>query len=149
MSRFTCTRRLTFCAGHRIAQHESKCAHLHGHNYVAWIKCGARNLDRAGRVVDFGVIKERVGGWIDKNWDHGMILEESDRAAVALAEAFSARVSVRQKLYLMDAPPTAENMAAELFRAAQPLLEPAGVDVLCVRLDETENCSAEWHPWTP
>ena len=47
----TCTRRLTFCAGHRVLGHESKCAHPHGHNYVVYVTAEAEQLDDVGRVM--------------------------------------------------------------------------------------------------
>jgi len=75
---FTCTRRIQFCAGHRVAGHENKCNNLHGHNYVAFITAQAHNLDNLGRVVDFSVLKDIIGGWIDDNWDHGLILWRED-----------------------------------------------------------------------
>ena len=76
-STVTCTRRLEWDAMHRIPRHESKCAAFHGHRYAAELTCLAP-LDDRGRVIDFGVVKERVGGWIDENWDHTAILQRDD-----------------------------------------------------------------------
>ena len=56
----TCTRRLEWDAMHRIPRHESKCAAFHGHRYAAEITCSAPELDDLGRVVDFGVVAQRV-----------------------------------------------------------------------------------------
>mgnify|MGYP003644474153 CR=1 FL=1 len=135
----TCTRRIQFCAGHRVFRHEGKCAHLHGHNYVAYITAEADRLDSVGRVIDFSVLKDLVGGWIEKHWDHGFILAEVDLAAI---EAVSKIVP--QKLYLMKSNPTAENIANHLLHDIAPkLLKQYGVIVTKVVIDETENCSAE------
>ncbi len=41
----TATRRVQFCAGHRVHRHESKCRNLHGHNYVAFFTAEAERLD--------------------------------------------------------------------------------------------------------
>ncbi len=95
-----CTRRLQFCCGHRVMRHESKCAHLHGHNYVAFFTASAQ-LDDVGRVIDFSVIKERVGGWIDEFWDHGFVLNEEDEGAIQSVSNFAPKDEVEQKLYLM------------------------------------------------
>ena len=62
----TATRRLQFAAGHRVHGHEGKCRHLHGHNFVVFLTAAAENLDAVGRVIDFGVLKERIGGWIER-----------------------------------------------------------------------------------
>lgn len=137
MTEFECTRRIQFCAGHRIRGHESKCAHLHGHNYVALVTARAPNLDKLGRVVDFSVLKEVVGGWIDAAWDHGLVLWKED------VEAISAAALLKdQKLYLLPKNPTAENMAEHLLLKARTLLKGT-VEVTRVRLWETENCYAE------
>jgi 6-pyruvoyltetrahydropterin/6-carboxytetrahydropterin synthase len=149
----TCTRRIQFCSGHRLLNHESKCAHLHGHNYVAFITCQAAKLDEVGRVIDFSCIKEAIGGWIDQNWDHGFILHREDPNVLMMMSADLGRLpqtvegavaKIRaQKLYLMDRNPTAENMAAYLLYIGNQLLEGYGVKVVKVVLFETENCYAE------
>jgi 6-pyruvoyltetrahydropterin/6-carboxytetrahydropterin synthase len=147
MSRITCTRRIQFCAGHRVAGHENKCAHLHGHNYVALVTAEAEQLDSVGRVVDFSVLKERVGGWIDERWDHGMILWEDDGCVSGNVETIKrlGPCDAPQKLYLMPSNPTAENMAAHLGAVICPqLLADVGVRVVEIVLWETENCYATW-----
>jgi 6-pyruvoyltetrahydropterin/6-carboxytetrahydropterin synthase len=137
----TCTRRLEWDAMHRIPLHESKCRAFHGHRYVAEITCAIPELDDLGRVVDFGVVKEKVGGWIDDNWDHTAILMRSDPAAPPIAEA-NARFG--RPVYWTDRAPTAEVIVAELAVHAQRLLADTGVTVVRIRLWETPNGSAEW-----
>lgn len=136
----TCTRRLEWDAMHRIPMHESKCRAFHGHRYVAEITCLAE-LDSLGRVVDFGVVKQLVGGWIDQHWDHTAILMEGDPEAAPIAEA-NARLG--RPVYWMKTHPTAENVVAELAGIAQGLLTETGVTVVSIRLWETPNGSAEW-----
>ena len=137
----TCTRRLEWDAMHRIPRHESKCRAFHGHRYAAEITCSAQALDGLGRVIDFGVIKEKVGAWIDIHWDHTAILMRDDPEAAPIAEA-NARLG--RPVYWLDASPTAENIVAELAKVAQELLRPHGVTVERIRLWETPNGSAEW-----
>jgi len=139
----TCTRRLEWDAAHRIPRHESRCKAWHGHRYAAEITCAAPELDVLGRVVDFGVIKERVGNWIDANWDHTALLQVGDDDPAVQALAASNEASGRP-VYWMDGPPTAENIVSELARIAQDLLVESGVRVEAIRLWETPNCSAEW-----
>ena len=137
----TCTRRLEWDAMHRIPLHESKCKAFHGHRYAAELTCSADHLDSLGRVVDFGVIKQIVGAWIDDNWDHTAILMRGDPEAGILAEA---NERLGRPVYWMDAHPTAENIVEELGRVANRLLAGTGVTVVRIRLWETPNCSAEW-----
>src|SRR6185436_17614711 len=90
----SCTRRIEWDAMHRIPRHESVCKAYHGHRYSADITCEAP-LDELGRVVDFGVIRDRVGGWIQARWDHTAILMEGDPdpSAAVVAEANAATAS--------------------------------------------------------
>jgi 6-pyruvoyltetrahydropterin/6-carboxytetrahydropterin synthase len=137
----TCTRRIEWDAMHRIPLHESKCSAFHGHRYVAEITCVADALDALGRVVDFGVLKERVGGWVDRHWDHTAILMRDDPEALAVAHA---NERLGRPVYWLACHPTAENIVAELAQVAQALLQDTGITVLRIRLWETPNCSAEW-----
>lgn len=143
----TCTRRLQFAAGHRVKNHESKCAHLHGHNYVVEVTAMG-DLDSIGRVLDFSVLKQLVGGWIETNWDHGFILWSQDSEAIAAIcemerQMQKAKPGWAQKCHLMPSNPTAENMAAYLLNVVGPkVLAGTGVRLVEVLVRETENCSA-------
>ncbi|MCA9541511.1 MAG: 6-carboxytetrahydropterin synthase [Myxococcales bacterium] len=143
MSEITCIRRLEWDALHRIPGHEGACRAWHGHRYAAEIHCVAPALDACGRVVDFGVIKQRVGGFINARWDHTALLMrgDPDPTAEAIAKANEAQ---GRPAFWFDAPPSAETIVAELARIAAELLADTGVRVVRVRLWETPNGSAEW-----
>jgi 6-pyruvoyltetrahydropterin/6-carboxytetrahydropterin synthase len=132
-----CTRRLTFAAGHRLLGHAGKCRHPHGHNYAVEIMAEG-SLDQQGRVIDFGVIKEQVGGWIDAQLDHAFIVHAED---VQLVDALKG-----EKIYQLRGNPTAENIAEHLLSVSQDLLLPHGVRVRRVRVYETDNCYADAMP---
>ena len=137
----TCTRKIHFCAGHRVYQHESKCAHPHGHQYCAEITATASDLDHLGRIIDFSVLKDSIGSWIDRNWDHGFLLWQDDplESIWRSHEAFGGC-----KWYMMPTNPTAENIAKHLLHDICPmLLDGFDVTVIKVRIDETPNCYAE------
>jgi len=135
----TAVRRITFCAGHRLMKHEGSCAHVHGHNYTVLFHAQADQLDPVGRVIDFGVLKMRLGGWIEQHWDHGFICSKDDR------EVLDALSTVPgQKLYVLDAPPSAENLAGYLLHTVAPReLADTGVRIVRVQLWETENCHVD------
>jgi 6-pyruvoyltetrahydropterin/6-carboxytetrahydropterin synthase len=150
MAKITCTRRIQFCAGHRVMGHENKCANLHGHNWVALITAEADALDSVGRIVDFSVLKERYGRWIDDRWDHGMILRLEDPWALVIENASeavdpgrSAFRDLKTKLFLMEANPTSENLARFLLDSGVDLMKGTGVTIVKVRLYETENCYSD------
>lgn len=135
----TAVRRIQFCAGHRVWKHEHRCANLHGHNYVVFFHAAAERLDDVGRVIDFGVLKDRLGGWIQDHWDHGFICCRGDEEALAAMKAMS-----KQKLFILDSNPTTENMARYLLTTVGPeMLADTGVRLTRVVLWETENCYAD------
>jgi len=135
----TAVRRITFCAGHRLMKHEGHCAHLHGHNYIVLFHAQADDLDPVGRVIDFGVLKMRLGGWIETHWGHGFICCKDDREVLDALSTIPG-----QKLYVLDENPTAENLARHLLEIVAPReLAGTGVRVVRIQLWETENCHVE------
>lgn len=137
--RIRCTRRLEFDAAHRVMEHESKCKHLHGHRYVIEATFEAQQLDALDRVIDFGVIKQVLGEWVDVNWDHTTILNERDKALGNAIESFT-----HQRIYWLNGNPTAEKMAAHLFSEICPsLFRETDVQCVALRLYETPNCYAD------
>ena len=133
----TCTRQVHFCAGHRVYGHENKCAHLHGHNYTVQIEAHGK-LDGIGRVIDFSVLKEKIGGWIDRMWDHGFLLWNQDHEALDVMRGMK-----HQRVYPMRLNPTAENIAAFLLEVVCPdELAGTGVIVKKITVWETPNCYA-------
>lgn len=135
----TCTRKLEFDAAHRIINHESKCKMLHGHRYVLEATFAAKNLDNLGRVIDFGVIKEVLGKWIDDNLDHNTILSIHDK----IMGDEIAKIT-GQKIYYLSVNPTAENIANHIFTEICPqLFADKAVQCVSVRLYETPNCYSD------
>jgi 6-pyruvoyltetrahydropterin/6-carboxytetrahydropterin synthase len=133
-------RRIQFCSGHRVMGHEGKCSHLHGHNYVVFFHAAAHDLDRVGRVIDFNVLKDKLGTWIDANWDHGFIYCQDD----AQMAAIYAQQAAGHKHFVLPGNPTAENMARYLLEEVGPQqLRGTGAQLVKVVLWETENCYAE------
>lgn len=131
-----------FCAGHRVHGHESKCAHLHGHNYRVHFTIAPdnRQLDMVGRVLDFSVIKTRLCEWLEREWDHKFLVWEHDPIGFHLVDIDTAGV-VRVPFN-----PTAENMAEFLVKVVGPQqLVGTGAKLTRVRIDETRKCSATYY----
>jgi len=138
--KITCTRIIEFDAAHRVMNHESKCATLHGHRYKVEIFAEAPELDSIGRVIDFSVLKEKVGGWVDNFWDHNSIICSEDRKTI------NALMSIPRKkdVFIAEFNPTAENMADYLLNDVCPkLLANSGIIVSKIRIYETPNCFSE------
>jgi 6-pyruvoyltetrahydropterin/6-carboxytetrahydropterin synthase len=127
------TREIAFCYGHRLLNYGGKCRHLHGHNGRAVIVLEAPVLDGRGMLVDFAEIKTKVQRWIDENLDHNMLLCRDDPLLNVLLER-------GERVFVMDANPTAENIARLIFDKAVE----AGLPVAEVTLWETANCHAAY-----
>lgn len=159
---FTVIRSHEICAGHRVVGHESKCRHLHGHNYVFHFHVAPKPLDGAsvkgdpldqvGRVIDFSVVKSTLCEWLENNWDHRFLHWEKDeliRGVIGLVEndnreGFVPRDQV-DHFYnsFVELPfnPTAENLAQYMVEVIGPqLLDEHGVELVECRIEETSKC---------
>lgn len=136
------TRRFEWDAAHRVLGHEGKCRHLHGHRYVGEVTVEAPALDHLGRVIDFSVIKERVGKWIDIYWDHNALFHRED-PMVQQPQIYFSQNGRDPFLMPIGENPTAENIACYLFGMCQTLLLHP-LRVVRVRIYETPNCWADY-----
>ena len=138
MTQITAVRFHDISVGHTVTGHESKCAHLHGHNYRIHFKIAAKKgLDDVGRVLDFSVIKLILCEWLETYWDHKFLVNELDPRAGQLKELDPRGV------VLVGWNPTAENMADFLLNALGPQILPNHVELVWVKVEETYKCSVE------
>jgi 6-pyruvoyltetrahydropterin/6-carboxytetrahydropterin synthase len=140
------TRRLEFDAGHRIPGHASHCRHLHGHRYALEVTLSGDIIAKEGApdqgmVMDFAEVGTIAWHHLVQAWDHAFLVYEKDTAVVEFLNSLP-----DHKTVILNAPPTAENLALEAFR----ILEAAYRDVYGnrlrlerVRLYETPNCWAD------
>lgn len=125
-----------FSYGHRVYGHESKCAHLHGHNGRVHFTVEG-DLDSIGRVMDFSVIKTKLCEWVEEKWDHKFLVWIDDPLAIKL------KMEDREGVVLVPFNPTAELMAQHLLSVVGPSqLEGTGVRLVEVTMEETRKCSA-------
>jgi 6-pyruvoyltetrahydropterin/6-carboxytetrahydropterin synthase len=129
--------------GHRVHGHESKCAHLHGHNYRITFTCKAapdhRQLDDVGRVIDFAAVKELLCMWLEEQWDHKMLIWMHDPMLHKLMQLDPAGVVAT------PFNPTAENMAEYLVNVIGPSqLGGTGIRLVSCTVEETRKCSASY-----
>jgi len=125
--------------GHRVVGHESKCRHLHGHNYRIHFVCSASELDPLGRVIDFSEIRDRLCMWLEEHWDHRMMIWSED----PLLPEFQRLVP--GDLCIVPFNPTAEQIAIHLVSVVGPeQLKGSGITLLECRVEETRKCSAAY-----
>ena len=105
---YSVTKRLDFCYGHRLLDHDGVCKRPHGHNAVVEFEIRADALDARNMVTDFTDIKRAMMGWIERELDHRMILRHDD-PLVALLRGLG------EPVYVLESNPTAERIARLLF----------------------------------
>jgi 6-pyruvoyltetrahydropterin/6-carboxytetrahydropterin synthase len=129
--------------GHRVYGHESKCAHLHGHNYRFHFTVRPKiGLDNLGRVIDFGVVKERLVVWLEKEWDHRMMLWDCDPIRYLLHQNETYGIK-DNSVVIVPFNPTAENIAEYFLEEIAPMLfKDDDVYLHSLTIDETAKCSA-------
>jgi 6-pyruvoyltetrahydropterin/6-carboxytetrahydropterin synthase len=140
------TRRLEFDAGHRIPDHRSQCRHLHGHRYAIEITLSGTILEATGNpengmVMDFSRIKQLANDHVVDAWDHAFLAYRGDAALVAFLGSLPGHKTV-----LLDAVPTAENLASIAFRLLAPVYQATygnRLQLERVRIYETPNCWAD------
>lgn len=168
---YTVIRSHEICAGHRVVGHESKCRHLHGHNYKFHFKVapkrvesenyipGAKGfsvegkLDNVGRVIDFSVVKTTLCQWLEDNWDHKFLAFEKDPLIRALYYATPTDINAtlydmytfQQSVVFLPFNPTAENLAAYMVDVIGPqLLDEHGVQLVECTIEETSKCHVNY-----
>ncbi len=127
------TKQIHFCYGHRLLRYDGECRHLHGHNGKVEIEVASEDLDYRGMVVDFGDITKVIKSWIDQQLDHKMLLCKEDPLLQVLNE-------LKEPCFVMDANPTAENIAKLIYDYAVS----QGLPVSEVRLWETATSFASY-----
>lgn len=150
------------CAGHRVVGHESKCRHLHGHNYkfhfhvqpkpLDGISVKGDPLDQVGRVIDFSVVKSTLCDWLENNWDHRFLHWEEDKLMLGIAGLIEDSnrpgfIEAKDEIHFFDSlvslpfNPTAENLAAYMVEVIGPrLLDEHGVELVKCTIEETSKC---------
>lgn len=122
--------------GHRVARHESKCRHLHGHRYRVTVTImGPVKADGSaehGMVIDFSRIKDALMV-IHDAYDHRFLLGADDPLVDSMRDL--------PGVVVLDDQPTAENLAALFARQLTNLLAP--LTVVSVSVQETTSCTAE------
>lgn len=154
--------RHNFESGHRLPHLEGKCQSLHGHSFWAEVTIEAQGRLHEGIAVEYGEAKAFLRGWVDDNWDHGLILGDADPLLPVL-EQHGKVYTVHQVASgrVVQWWPTVENLAAHLGMIVDRWCtdhnrDPGRGDlpvIRCtrVRIQETQVNAAEWsaspHLW--
>jgi 6-pyruvoyltetrahydropterin/6-carboxytetrahydropterin synthase len=140
------TRRLEFDAGHRIPSHNSQCRHLHGHRYAIEITLSGdiitdEGVAEQGMVMDYAEVKRIAKTALVDEWDHAFLVYSGDLPVLQFLRSLE-----NHKTVVLDAPPTAENLALTAFQILDAAYQDHYGNHLSleqVRLFETPNCWAD------
>jgi 6-pyruvoyltetrahydropterin/6-carboxytetrahydropterin synthase len=136
------TKAVEFDYGHRVPGHDGHCRHLHGHRgKVEMVVEGP--IASSGMVVDFGWMKQALMTVAHARFDHCLILDRADPLVGAVQQAGRELLPDEGgfRVTLLDGPPTAENLALDVWTNLGPFL-PAGCSLAEVRLWETPSSCA-------
>lgn len=63
------TKRMEIAGAHMLSlPYRSKCADLHGHNWIVTVHCRSEKLNRAGMVIDFTEVKKMIHDRLDHRY---------------------------------------------------------------------------------
>lgn len=130
------TRRERFNAAHRMYQPEwsdeknleifGKCSNpnWHGHNYVLFVTVKGQINPEIGYVVNLKSLSALINKHIIDKADHKNLNLEVD--------------------FMKNLNPSAENIAIAIWNQLEQHIKALGVDLHCVKLEETENNFVEY-----
>ena len=111
-----------FAAAHTLRNYDGPCSRMHGHNWKLEAEVTATALDEAGMVLDFKDVRQTAQAVIEK-LDHQYLND---------IEPFN-RLN-----------PTAENIAAYVFRGMAERLNNERIRVAAVTIWETERACVRY-----
>ncbi|MCX7868933.1 MAG: 6-carboxytetrahydropterin synthase [Terrimicrobiaceae bacterium] len=137
-------------SGHMLSKHPDYCRFPHGHTRKVEIVLEAAELDAAGMVCDFKVVREAAGEFLE-TFDHAMCVNTEDPMYQTLKAAYGSRVIGFECME-----PTTEVIARTFFEEIERRLSEyarrsdvryplrPGVRLVRVRVWETSSSWAEY-----
>jgi 6-pyruvoyltetrahydropterin/6-carboxytetrahydropterin synthase len=111
-----------FSAAHQLKLVAAKCENLHGHNWKIEVCVTGKELNDAGVVVDFGIIKKHVSE-IMASLDHKFLNEHE---------------------WFKGTNPSSELIAMKIAKELQNKMEDPNVNVSSVTAWESDDASAKY-----
>jgi 6-pyruvoyltetrahydropterin/6-carboxytetrahydropterin synthase len=111
-----------FAAAHSLRNYPGDCSRLHGHNWKVEVEVQANELDELGMAIDFKTVKQ-VTKKVTDELDHGYLNE------IAPFDSIN---------------PTAENIAAHIYRRLGEEINEPRVQVHAVTIWETERACVRY-----
>ena len=112
-----------FAAAHQLKMVAKKCENLHGHNWLIEVFVAGEELNNAGVLIDFGILKGHISEVINK-LDHCFLNEVG--------------------FFPDDHPPSSENIARFIAQKVDAALTEPGIRVSRVTAWESEDACATY-----
>jgi len=125
----------SFDAAHRLEFHEGLCRNLHGHRWEVEVEIEALPSDKW--IIDFGEIKKIIN-----ELDHSTMLKICPENQILIDALL---IINKDKLYLFDSSPTAENITFYLEKKIRQKINNLNIHPyqLKVKVWESPNASIE------
>jgi len=111
-----------FASAHTLRDYPGACSRMHGHNWKVELEAVANQLDDIGMGVDFRVMKQAANA----------VGDELDHRYLNDLEPFK------------DVNPTAENIAAYMFKEISARINSDSIKVTALTLWETERACVRY-----
>jgi 6-pyruvoyltetrahydropterin/6-carboxytetrahydropterin synthase len=109
-----------FAAAHQLTMVSAKCENMHGHNWKIEVFVTGEKLDKAGVLIDFGVIKKHVAA-VMSLLDHKYLNELE---------------------FFKSDQPSSENIAGVVARELQKRIDNSAVRISRITAWESEDACA-------
>lgn len=125
---------------HALYLYNGDCRNIHGHSYKLYVTVCSQNdkcnyIKAPGILIDFKELKRIVKDVITDHLDHMLILSK--------AYVKENNVPSHENLFTFDEEPSAENLLIYISKSISKRL-PAGIDLIKLKLCETQDSYAEW-----
>lgn len=110
-----------FSSAHYLRNYCGKCEHLHGHNWKVEVVLEGTQLDDAGMLLDFGILKKHIKEIMDI-LDHKCLNDDVE--------------------YFRERSPSSEHIATFIYDSLSGRLAGTGVAVYEVRVFESDSSYA-------
>lgn len=133
----------SFEAAHRLHDvntYSDECRKcLHGHSYKLTVKVSRKELNDAGMVIDFKLLKKVVNDTIINVYDHSSILRDTDPITESIKENC-------EKVNIVEGNPTAEWMCGYFYYLLNNAFKELDPELIVaeIRVQETENNVASY-----
>jgi 6-pyruvoyltetrahydropterin/6-carboxytetrahydropterin synthase len=119
-----------FSSGKRLKGFKGNCQFVHGYTHKVQASFTSSKLEN-NMVVDFYELKKTIEDWINKNWDHNLLLNKRDKKLGDFINAYTG-----QKTFYFEGDPTSENMGMYLKDKVFPKLLP---NLICTKVVVYDN----------